>query len=104
MMRFMIAAIILSAATLSARADFNGSPVRVEQASEGRPYDLVVHVRNVPDYGYNPQVREDRIRMALKLVRKECPAARAVGEDKIVTEIWGIGGSLPDYVVLVRCS
>ena len=104
MMRFLIAAILLSAATLSARADFNGTPPRVEQASAGKPYDWVVYVRNVPDYGYNPEIRHDRIRMALKLVRKQCPVAHAVGDEKIVNEIWGIGGRLPDYVVLVRCS
>ena len=97
-------AIILLAATVSARADFNGTPPRVEQASPGKPYDLVVYVRNVPDYGYNPEVREDRIRMALKLVRQQCPAARAVGEHKVVNEIFGIGGWLPDYIVLVRCN
>jgi hypothetical protein len=78
--------------------------VRIEQASAGRPYDLVVHVANVPTYGYNPEVSDDRNRMALQVIRPQCPAARVVGQDTINTEIYGITGSKPDYVVLVSCD
>ena len=78
--------------------------VRVEPASAGRPYDFVVHVQNTFSIGYNPLVREDRDRMALRALRGQCRAARIVGEDKITTEIWGITSSLPDYVVMVRCA
>lgn len=84
-------------------ADMRGE-VRIEQASAGKPYDFVAHVRNVPEIGYNPEVKEDRRRMALALLKKQCPAGRVLGEDKIITEIWGITSSRPDYVVLVRCS
>jgi hypothetical protein len=83
--------------------DLRGA-VRIEQASAGRPYDFVVHVRNIPDVKYNPDVREDRRHMALKLVKRQCPAARVVDEDKIITEIWGITSSPPDYIVLVGCA
>jgi hypothetical protein len=82
--------------------DIRGA-VRIEQASAGQPYDFVVHVRNIPDIKYNPDVREDRHRMALNLVKPQCPAARVVGEDKLITEIWGITSSPPDYIVLVGC-
>jgi hypothetical protein len=78
--------------------------VRVEPASSGRPYDYVVHVQNTFSIGYNPLVREDRDRMALRALRGQCRAARIVGEDKITTEIWGITSSLPDYVVMVKCA
>jgi hypothetical protein len=78
--------------------------VRVDRASPDKPYDFVVHVRNIPDIKYNPLVREDRNRMALELVRGECARARVVGEDKIITEIWGLTSSPPDYVVLVSCA
>ena len=40
--------------------------VRVEQASPGLPYDYIVHVLNTYAIGYNPEVREDRNRMALR--------------------------------------
>ena len=78
--------------------------VRIEPASSGRPYDYVVYVQNTFSIGYNPLVREDRNRMALKVLKGQCRAPRVVGEDKIITEIWSITSSLPDYVVLVKCA
>jgi hypothetical protein len=98
----IIAAIIMSA-FLCGCADMRGA-VRIEQASAGKPYDFVVHVKNAHDYKYNPDVPEDRKRMALELVKRDCPTARVVGQDKIITEIWGITSSKPDYVVFVRCN
>jgi hypothetical protein len=56
------------------------------------------------DIGYNPEVKGDRLRMALKALKGRRRAARIVGENKINTEIWGITSSLPDYIVLVKCS
>jgi hypothetical protein len=88
---------------VSGSANASGE-VRIEQASAGRPYDLVVHVANVPTYGYNPEVSNDRKRMALQVIRPQCPAARVVGQNTINTEIYGITSSKPDYVVLVSCN
>jgi hypothetical protein len=76
----------------------------VEAASPGKPYDLVVHVSNIPDIKYNPLVWRDRHRMARELVRGQCPYPRVVGEDTVTTEIYGLTSSLPDYVVLVSCG
>ena len=78
--------------------------VRVEPASAGTPYDYVVHVLNTYDIGYNPELRTDRNRMALRLLRGQCRAPRVVGDDKLITEIWGITSSRPDYIVLVKCA
>ena len=78
--------------------------VWVEPASPDKPYDFVVHVRNIPDIKYNPLVREDRYRMAIDLVRGQCRHGRIVGEDTRTTEIYGLTSSLPDYVVLVSCT
>jgi hypothetical protein len=69
--------------------------VRIEQASAGKPYDLVVHVANVPTYGYNPEVSDDRKHMALQVIRPQCPAARVVGQNTINTEIYGITAASP---------
>ena len=98
-----VVAMIVCLAALTGWTDTRGV-VRVEQAAAGNPYDFVVHVRNIPDIGYNPEVRQDRLRMALRLVKRQCPAGHVVGEDKINTEIWSITSSLPDYVVLVKCE
>jgi hypothetical protein len=99
--RFLVA--ILFLAVLPAWTDTRGV-VRIERASPENPYDFVVHVRNIPDIKYNPLVREHRYRMALELVRGQCPRARVVREDKIITEIWGITSSPLDYIVLVDCA
>jgi hypothetical protein len=101
MARFLLGIVLL--ATLPGWTDTRGM-VRVDVAAPDRPYDFVVHVRNIPDIKYNPLVREDRNRMALDLVRGECRRARVVGEDTVNTEIYGITSSLPDYVVLVSCA
>jgi hypothetical protein len=103
---FMIktaAAILICSMVLMGHA-FARDTVRIEPAASGRPYNYVVYVQNTFSIGYNPLVREDRDRMALKALKGQCRAARVVGEDKIITEIWGITSSLPDYVVLVKCA
>jgi hypothetical protein len=101
MVRILAAIALL--AVLPGWTDIRGM-MRVDAASPGRPYDFVVHVRNIPDIKYNPLVREDRNRMALDLVRGECRHGRVVGEDIVSTEIYGITSSVPDYVVLVSCA
>jgi hypothetical protein len=77
---------------------------RVEQASAGKPYDYIVHVQNTYSIGYNPEVREDRFRLAMRSLRGMCRSGRVVGDDKISTEIFGSYSSRPDYVVLVKCA
>jgi hypothetical protein len=101
MTRFWAA--ILFLAVLPGWTDTRGT-VRIEAASPDKPYDFVVHVRNIPDIKYNPLVRQDRNHMALNLVRGQCSYPHVVGEDTVTTEIYGITSSLPDYVVLVSCA
>src|SRR5271154_3038074 len=96
-----VLAAILFLVTLTGWTDTRGA-VRVEHASAGKPYDFVVHVRNIPDIGYNPEVKEDRYRMARKLLKGQCRAIQFVGDHKLNTEIWGLTSSPPYYVVLVR--
>jgi hypothetical protein len=54
MARFLAAILLL--AILPGWTDTRGM-VRVEAASPDKPYDFVVHVRNIPDIKYNPLVR-----------------------------------------------
>lgn len=101
MSRFIATLVFL--AILPGWTDMRGA-VRVEHSAAGQPYDFVVHVRSIPAIKYNPLVSQDRRRMALALVKQQCPLGRVVGEDKRITEIWGITSSPPDYIVLVSCS
>jgi hypothetical protein len=41
--------------------------------------------------------------MAVAIVKRYCPAPRVVGQEKIITEIYGITSSKPDYLVFVSC-
>jgi hypothetical protein len=75
----------------------------VEQASPGNSYDFAVHVRNTPDIGYNPDVDEDRVRLARRIAKPHCVRSQVAGEAKFNTEIWGITSSLPDYIVYLKC-
>lgn len=97
-----VCALVGFSAALAGCADVRGT-VRVEQASADKPYDFVVHVKNSAEIGYNPEVSSDRAGMAVALVKRYCPAARVVGQEKIITEIYGITSSKPDYVVFVSC-
>jgi hypothetical protein len=81
-----------------------GDWARVEQASAGKPYDYIVHVQNTYSIGYNPEVREDRFRLALRSLKGVCRSGWVVGDDKISTQIYGLYSSRPDYVVLVKCA
>jgi hypothetical protein len=98
-----VGALVIFSMALAGCADMRGT-VRVEQAPAGRPYDFVVHVKNSAEIGYNPEVSGDRAGMAVALVRRYCPAARVIGQEKIITEIYGITSSKPDYVVFVSCG
>jgi hypothetical protein len=105
-MKAIVATIVFSVISLSVANARDGArdTVLIEPASSGSSYDYVVHLRNTYAIGYNPEVKEDRRGMALKAVKGRCQKAQIVGENKINTEIWGITSSLPDHIVLVKCS
>jgi len=75
----------------------------MEPAGPGKSYDLAVHVRNTPDIGYNPEVDEDRVRLAKRIAKPHCGKSQVAGEAKFNTEVWAITSSLPDYVVYLKC-
>jgi hypothetical protein len=101
MTRFIATIALL--AVLPGWTDMRGA-VRIEHAAAAQGFDFVVHVRSIPAIKYNPLVSQDRRRMALALVKQQCPSGRVVGEGKRITEIWGITNSPPDYMVLVSCG
>jgi hypothetical protein len=57
------------AAVLMGFGNVAGSNV-VEQAPAGSDYDFVVHVKNVPTYGYNPEVPTDTAALGLRLAQQ----------------------------------
>jgi hypothetical protein len=84
-------------------ANLAGSNI-VEPAPIGSGYDFVVHVRNVPTYGYHPEVPTDAAAFGLRLATQYCRGARVVGQRVVNHEIYGITSEKPDYLVFVRCA
>ena len=84
-------------------ANLAGSNI-VELAPIGSGYNFVVHVKNVPTYGYNPEVPTDAAALGLRLARQYCRRARVVDQRVVNHEIYGITSEKPDYLVFVRCA
>ena len=91
------------AVVLMGFANLAGSNI-VAQAPVGSGYDFVVHVKNVPTYGYNPEVPTDTAALGLRLAKQYCRGARVVGQRVVNHEIYGITSEKPDYLVFVRCA
>ena len=81
----------------------NSNAVRVDQASPGLPYDYVVSVRNVKDIGYDPDTKETRDDMALRMMRDQCPGARIFGETVINTGQFLLGNPARTYAIQIKC-
>jgi len=63
-----------------------------------------MHVKNSAEIGYN-LLRSQEIALAWRWRCEEVlPAPHVVGQEKIITEIYGITSSKPDYVVFVSCE
>jgi hypothetical protein len=104
-MREHAARIIGAAILISLGGCFHtGDASSVEAAGAEKPYDYVVHVRNTFGYRYNPEVSEDRVRLARQVVKPYCGNSQVVGENKFPTDVPGITSSRPDYVVYIRCE
>ena len=97
---------IIGAAILITRGGciHTGDASFVEEAGAERPYDYVVNVRNTFDYGYNPEVSEDRVRLARQVIKPNCRNSQVVRENKFPTDVPGITSSRPDHVVYIKCE
>jgi hypothetical protein len=85
---------------LGLRSLENGGNLRIEPLAGG---DYQVRIRNVVDFGYDPDVKADRDRIALAALQTQCPAARVIGEDRIATGAWATGRPSIEYLVRLRC-
>lgn len=66
--------------------------------------DYVVQLRNTLDFGYNPDDDENRHKIALALLKTQCPSGRVVNEKMIATGTYGIGRQSRVYYVYVKCT
>lgn len=66
-------------------------------------HDFVVSIRNVKDFGYDPDDKGTRDRTALQALAAQCPNARVVGETVIETGTYLLGNPSRTYAVQVKC-
>lgn len=67
-------------------------------------HDYVVSVRRVFDFGYDPDDKPTRDRVALQVLSTQCPGARIVGETVINTGEFALGAASRTYAIQVKCS
>ena len=67
-------------------------------------HDFVVSIRNVKDFGYDPDDRGTRDRTALQALATQCPRGRVVGETVIDTGTYALGNPSRTYAVQVKCT
>jgi len=105
---------VLLAATVAALGGCAGSDshlrmlegdnaVRVDPAS-APGHDYVVSIRNLKDFGYNPDDKPTRDATALRMLRTQCPNGRVVGETVINTGQYLLGNESRTYAVRVKCA
>lgn len=76
----------------------------VSVAPAGTPdADFTVSIRNQQDFGFHPDVKENRDRIALDYLRSQCPAGRVVGESVVQTGQFLTGAPARTYFVRVKC-
>lgn len=67
-------------------------------------YDYLVSIRNVKDFGFDPDDKATRDRTALQALETQCPKARIVGETVMNTGTYALGNPSRTYAIQVKCS
>jgi hypothetical protein len=66
-------------------------------------YDYLVSIRNVKDFGYDPDDKATRDRTALLALKDQCAAPQIVGETVINTGTYALGNPARTYAIQVKC-
>ena len=64
---------------------------------------FVVSIRNVIDFGYDPDIKATRDATALQALKTQCPEGVIVGETVIDTGTYLLGNSSRTYAIKVKC-
>lgn len=79
-----------------------GGNIRVEPSTIAGS-DYAVHLRNVVDFGYDPDDKANRDKFALTYLKNQCPTAKIVNETTIETGTYATGRPSRVYTVYVKC-
>lgn len=72
--------------------------------TQGVGYDYVVSIRNVKDFGFDPDNKATRDRTVLQAMQSQCPGARIVGETVTSTGEYALGNPSRTYAIQVKCA
>ncbi|WEO73822.1 hypothetical protein [Agrobacterium vitis] len=96
-------AVLLSSCQSQMRVLEAGGDIRVEPSTIAGS-DYAVHLRNTIDFGYDPDVKANREKFALGILKKQCPTGKIVNENVIVTGTYLSGSPSRVYTVYVKCN
>jgi len=65
--------------------------------------DYLIKMRNLVDFGFNPDNEANRHKWALKYIAKQCPDGRVVDDSSIDTGQYLTGKRSKTYFVYIRC-
>jgi hypothetical protein len=82
----------------------SGNALSVQPAPTGAAYDYVVSLKNVKDFGYDPDDQPTREATALRTLKAQCPNGRVVGETVIETGTYLLGNPSRTYAIQVACA
>lgn len=74
------------------------------EPSQSKDFDYLVKIKNLVDFGYDPDNAETRKDTALRAVAFQCPSARIVGEQTIEKGSYALGRPAREYFVQIKCG
>lgn len=81
----------------------NQNALQIEP-SQTKDFDYVVRMKNLIDFGYDPDNPETRKETSLRAIRAQCPDARIVGEQVIEKGTYAIGRPAREYFMQIKCG
>jgi hypothetical protein len=81
----------------------NSNALQIEP-SQTRDFDYVVRMKNLVDFGYDPDNPETRKATALHAIAAQCPDARIAGEQVIEKGTYAIGRPAREYFIQIKCG
>ena len=74
------------------------------KSSQTKSFDFMVRMKNVLDFGYDPDNPETRKETALRAMQSQCPGARIVGEQVVEKGTSAIGRPVREYFIQIKCA
>jgi hypothetical protein len=81
----------------------NSNALQIEPA-QTKDFDYVVRMKNVIDFGYDPDNPETRKTTVMHAIAVQCPDARIAGEQVIEKGTYATGRPVREYFIQIKCG